>query len=260
MIDWRQWHNEPIVADLLVLLGWLYAMLAGPLRARLAPAEPWPRKEAIRFFCGLGLFYLAASSPLARIGGLYLFSAHIVLQMVIMYPAAGLILLGLPAWMIDPILARAGLRPVFSVLFRPAVTGLIFILVTSAWYIPKIFEWALRHPPAHALEHAMFFGASFLFWWPLLSRSRVFPAVRYGSRLIYLFCIEVAMTAVFSYILMAEHPMYPTYQLAPRLISGLDAQSDQVLGGILLSAVSSLVLVGALGVNFLHWAHRSEKR
>jgi len=108
------------------------------------------------------------------------------------------------------------------------------------------------------VEHLAFFGAALLFWWPLISPSRLVPPIGYGARLVYLFALEEALTAVFSYILMADHPMYPTYALAPRLIAGLDAINDQVLGGILLSAVSSLVLVGALGVNFLRWAKWSE--
>ena len=35
MIDWRHWHNEPWLIGGLVALGWLWAVLAGPLRARV---------------------------------------------------------------------------------------------------------------------------------------------------------------------------------------------------------------------------------
>jgi len=39
MIDWRHWHNEPWLIGGLVALGWLWAVLAGPWRARLTRAS-----------------------------------------------------------------------------------------------------------------------------------------------------------------------------------------------------------------------------
>ena len=137
---------------------------------------------------------------------------------------------------------------------RPWVAGAAFVLVISAGYIPRLFEWTLRRPANQALADAVFFGVSLLFWWPLLSPSRVFPRIGYGSRMIYLFASEVALTGVFTFILMAEHPMYPVFELAPRLIAGLSPENDQTLGGILLSGISSLVLVGTLGMTFRQWA------
>ena len=40
MIDWRHWHNEPWLIGGLVVAGWLWAVLAGPFRVRLAPGSP----------------------------------------------------------------------------------------------------------------------------------------------------------------------------------------------------------------------------
>ena len=57
MIDWRHWHNEPYLVGGIVLLGWLYAILAGPLRARLAPGAPFPRGQAAQFYTALVIFY-----------------------------------------------------------------------------------------------------------------------------------------------------------------------------------------------------------
>ena len=254
MIELSQWRNQPLVVDGLIVLAWLYALLAGPLRARLAPAEPWPRRRALHFYSGLAILYLAAGSPLSRIGSLYLFSVHIVLQMLIMYPAAALILTGLPDWMIDPLLGHPAMRWCAAILLRPFVAGGLFALLISVWYIPRIFGWALAHRFGPAVEASVFLAISLLFWWPLLGSSRLFPPIAYGGRMVYLFCLEVALTGVFTYLLMAEHPLYPAYELAPRIIPGLSPENDQILGGVLLSGISSLVLVGALGVNFFRWA------
>ena len=258
MIDWRQWHAEPLLVDGLVLLGWIYGLLAGPWRGRLAPGERWPARAAGYFYGGLFLAYLAVGSPLERVGGLYLFSVHIALQLLILYPAAGLLLLGVPAWMGDRVLAHPVGRALGSVLFRPWVAGAVFVLVVSAGYAPRLLNGILTHPRGQGVEHAVDLAAGVLFWWPLLSPSRILPPVGFGGRMLYLFALEVALTGVFTFLLMAEHPMYPTYELAPRLVPDLTPENDQILGGILLSGISSLVLVGTLGVTFWQWAKESK--
>jgi putative membrane protein len=258
MIDWSQWGGDQALLDGLVILGWAYALLMGPLRPRFAPGEAWPRAAAIRFYSGLGLVYLTVGTPAARIGGLYLFSVHVCLQLLILFPAAALILRGLPGWSVDAALRPRAVRLVANGLLRPWVCGAVFTLLVSVWYVPRLLEWAMGSPGGRAFELAMVLLSGLLFWWPLASPSRICPPMGFASRMVYLFAIEVALTAVFAYILMAEHPIYPTYSLAPRLVPGLDAENDQVLGGVLLAGVSSLVLVGSLGANFFRWAKASE--
>jgi len=257
VIDWTQWSGEPALVSSIVFLAWAYAILAGPLRGRLAPGEAWPAwpaRPAALFYSGLLLYYLAVGSPLSRLGTAYLFSLHVFLQLVILYPAAALIVLGLPAWMTDPILGWAGWRGLWTRMLRPAVTGALFVLLLSFWYVPRVLGWTLAHAAGPAVEGGALLAVAVLFWWPLISASRLFPALGYGARLLYLCCIEVGLAGVFTYVIMAEHPIYPLFEFAPRLIPGLSAENDQVLGGVLLSGLSSLVLVGVLAVNFLRWA------
>src|SRR5436190_21423169 len=106
MIDWRHWHNEPWLIGGLVLVGWLWAVLAGPGRIRLAPGTPFPRRQAGFFYVALLIFYFAVGSPLDQIGERFLFSAHMLQHQLLIYPAAVLFLLGIPSWMLDPLLSR----------------------------------------------------------------------------------------------------------------------------------------------------------
>jgi cytochrome c oxidase assembly factor CtaG len=254
MIDWRQWQNEPGLVGAIAVVGWLYALGVGPLRTFWAPASPFPGRAACRFAGGLFLLWFAVASPFEQIGRYYLFSAQMCTQMLIVYPVAWLLLTGLPPGLLDWLLALLpGSRHWGRVLFRPLTCGAAFVLGVSIWYLPRIYEWGLEREVGLAAEHLLFLLAGVLFWWPLASPSRRFPALRFGARMAYLFATEVAMTAVFSYLLMAEHPLYPSYELAPRLIASLDALNDQVFAGILLSGISSLVMVAALGASFYHW-------
>lgn len=92
MIDWRHWHNEPWLVGGLVVLRWLWAIAAGPLRSRLAPGAPYPRAQSIRFYLGLFSFYIAVGSPLDQVAERFLFSAHMLQHQILIFPAAILLL------------------------------------------------------------------------------------------------------------------------------------------------------------------------
>jgi putative membrane protein len=257
MICWSDWHREPLLVCGLIFFGWIYALLVGPWRGRLAPGEPFPRRQAGLFYAALALGYLAVGSPLDQIGGVFLFSAHMLQHLLIAYAVAALVLLGLPGWLADAALDRPGLRAVARRLANPVVAGLLFVAVLSLGHLPRLYEEALQDARMGAAQDAGLFAVALLFWWPVLSLSRAVPRAGYGIQAIYLTCVQVALTALFSYILMADHALYPTYQYAPRVIAGLSALEDQRLAGAFLGVVSSFVLVGALGVNFFRWARQS---
>ena len=261
MIDWLHWHNEPLLVGGIVFVGWLWAILAGPLRARLAPGEPYPRREAWFFYSALGLFYLAVGSPLDQIGERFLFSAHMGQHLIIMYPVPVLALCGVPAWMIDTALDRPGIRRPLRVLFTPLVCALLSTLIISMWHAPWAYEAALQDKVIHVVEHLMFFGASMLFWWPVLSPSRAYPASTFAGRMLYLFAVEVIMTPLFAYVTFSDNVLYPTYEYAPRLVADFSAADDQLLAGTMMKLTSMGVSLLAFGVCFFRWAatHRDEK-
>lgn len=261
MIDWRHWHNEPYLVGGLVFLGWLWAITAGPLRARLAPAAPFPTAKAWQFYASLLFFYLAVGSPLDQIGERFLFSAHMLQHQLLIYPAAILFLRGLPHWMIDPVLSLPGVRGPFRLLASPIGCGVIYTLVISVWHAPFLYDLALQNKVVHVAEHVMFFVAALFYWWPLLSPSRLFPPIGFGAQMLYLFVALIAMTPVFAYITFSQDILYPTYEYAPRIIADFSAANDQLLAGVSMKIVGMSVALFAFGVSFYRWyqaSHRHE--
>jgi putative membrane protein len=260
MIDWRHWHNEPFLTGGLILAGWLYAILAGPLRVRLAPGRPYPAGRAALFFTALVLFYLAVGSPLDQVGERFLLSAHMVQHLLILYPVPLLMLLGLPDWMVDPLLARPGLRGPLRILLHPWTCGLVSVFVISIWHMPLLYEWTLQDKLVHVAEHLLFLGASLLYWWPLASPSAVFPAPGYGPRMLYIIGTEVGMIPVSAYVVFSHDILYPTYEYAPRLIAGLNPADDQRLAGIIMKVAGMGVSFAALAICFFKWSKASERQ
>lgn len=269
MIDWRHWHNEPYLVGGLVFIGWLYALLAGPFRARLlirsglspnaAALSPFPRGLAVKFYTSLLIFYLAVGSPMDQIGERFLFSVHMLQHQLLIYPAAIFFLLGLPGWMIDPLLSAPSINRLLRILTAPISCGLIYTLVISLWHAPIAYDWALQNKVIHVLEHLMFFGAALFYWWPLLSPSRVLPAISFASQMMYLLGVLIAMTPVFAYITFSETILYPTYEYAPRLVDSLSPSQDQLLAGASMKIVGMSVALTAFGVSFYRWFAASER-
>jgi putative membrane protein len=253
MIDWRHWHNEPWLIGGLVVLGWLWAVLAGPWRSRLAPTAPFPRRQAILFYSSLGVFYLAVGSPLDQMGERLLFSAHMLQHQLLVYPAAVLFLLGIPAWMIDRVLTRTAIRVPWKATTHPVVAAIVYSLVIGVWHAPSLYDWALRDKVVHVVEHVMFFGVAIVYWWPLVSPSRVLPPVSYGVQMLYLLGVVITMTPVFAYITFSQHVLYPTYEFAPRLFADFTAGEDQLLAGSMMKLVGVAVSLGTFTWIFYRW-------
>jgi len=270
LIDWSHWHNEPYLIGGLVFLGWLYAILTGPLRAWVvsldengsahAGGEPYPRAHAVRFYSALLIFYLAVGSPLDQIGERFLFSAHMVQHQLLIYPAAILFLLGLPTWLVEPALARVP-RPFVRLVFNPIICGLTYTLIISVWHAPMLYGWALRDKTVHVIEHLMFFVAALLYWWPQLSPSRIAArAIPYPAQILYQLGIVIGMMPVYAYITFSKEILYPTYEYAPRIIANFDPAQDQLLAGTMMQLVSVFVATTAGGVAFYNWYQAQEGR
>jgi putative membrane protein len=258
MIDWRHWHNEPFLTGGLILAGWLYAILAGPLRGRLAPGRPWPRAKAAMFYSALVIFYLAVGSPLDQVAERFLLSAHMAQHLLIMYPVPLLVLLGTPPWMVDPLLSRPLLRDFFRLLLHPVTCALVSTGVISVWHAPFLYEWTLQDKLVHVGEHLMFLAVSLLYWWPLASPSGVFPPPSYAVRMLYVFATEVMMIPVSAYVVFSSDILYPTYEYAPRLIAGFSPADDQLMAGVIMKAAGMAVSLGALGYCFFRWSRSSQ--
>jgi len=254
MIDWRHWHNEPHLIGGLIFLGWLYAILTGPLRARIAPAQAFPRAHAIRFYSALVVFYLAVGSPLDQIGERFLLSAHMIQHQLLIYVSAVLFLTGLPAWLVQPVTSRQALRPLLRLLTHPIICGLVYTLVLSLWHAPVLYDTALRGKNIHVIEHLMFFAAALFYWWPVLSPAPEYPPLGYAAQILYLFMVTIGMTPVFAFIAFSDNILYPTYEYAPRLVARLGPMDDQLLGAAIMKIGGISVTLIVMAVAFYRWS------
>jgi putative membrane protein len=237
------WHTEP---GLLVGLVRLWRHRDSLAKQRMIYGR------ATSFVLALLVLYGAIASPLDAIGEAYLFSAHMVQHMILIYVVPVLFLLGLPVCRLRHVMTFRGAKFICRWLTHPIIACLLFNLNFAVWHIPALYEWSLRDRAVHILEHGMFMGTGVLMWWPLLSRLPEYPRLLPGLQVLYVLGLALGQIPVFAYVTFAAEVLYPTYETAARLVP-LTPLEDQQLGGIIMKAVSMGALFAMLTLAFWRW-------
>jgi len=249
------WHTEPLLLIGLLLPAWLYALWVGPFRVEHAQVRSW---RIICFYLGLIFTYLAVGSPLDQIGEDYLFSAHMLQHLILMYVTPVLFVIGLPPDLVDHFFREnPRLRRGFQFLLNPVTTGAIFSLSFSLWHVPSLYEAALANKTIHIVEHITIWIPGIGVAWNLFSPSRIIPPISYPGRLLMLFVLMVAQLPVFGILTMSGNVLYPTYEWAPRIID-LSPIDDQVLGGLMMKVGGMLFVFPIFAYCFYQWSKTTQ--
>jgi putative membrane protein len=235
----------------------LAAAAAAALYARALGRAPARRGQAVRFVGALVALLLALNGPLHDLSDWYLFSAHMVQHLVLTLVVPPLLLTGLPATMLDgllaPLLARRASAVVLRTITRPLPAFALYTVALVVWHLPGPYNAALEVHGWHVVEHTILVATAVLGWWPVLSPSRRLPALPYAAQLLYLFVFGMPMTVVAAMITGAEHVLYPFYAAAPR-ITDLTPLADQRLGGIIMWVPAGLIPLAAFTAVYFRWA------
>ena len=251
------WHTEPLLLLLVVGASWAHALACGPYRSAWAVAgTPYPVAHTIRFHLGVLVGYLAVGSPLDQLGEQFLFSAHMLQHMLLIYVAAPLVVTGIPPDIFDRLLAsRPTLTKVLRALTHPLGGGVLFTLFFSFWHFPELYEAALRSRPLHVIEHWSMFLPAVLMVWPLFSRSTMLPGIGFGAAMFYSFALMIADLPLWAALIFGEHPIYDSYRLAPR-VSSLSASADMILGAVVMKGFNEIFALICMGYAFFAWYRR----
>jgi putative membrane protein len=251
------WSLHPSVLIGVALLVGLYVYGVTRWRRANAPevrVSPW---QVGSFGAGLLVLLGSLNGPVHDLSDYYLFSAHMVQHLLLVFVVPPLLLAGTPGWLLAPLFAHPPVRATMRFLTRPLVAGLFFIAMMVLWHLVPLYDLMMRNHGVHIATHLLYIVAATLMWWPVLSPSPEVPRLSPGLQMLYLFLIGIPMQAVAAPISLADTVLYHWYAEAPRTW-GLTALEDQQLGGLLMWVPGGLYLGLAIGVIFFRWA-ASEK-
>jgi cytochrome c oxidase assembly factor CtaG len=235
-VDPYSWgpHWEPLLAIGVLAAGYFLA-------ERRWRADP-QRKVAF----DLAVIFLLAVyvTPLHTIALHYLLSVHLLQNVVTAEWAPALVVFA-----IAPALAREFERArIFRALTHPLVALPLWLGTYFAWHVPPIYDAALRRPDSLLhLEHATYFIAGFLMWWPVIHGR-----LPDGAKALYLFAAFALSSPLGLLLALLPKPVYEFYEDAPQLW-GLSDLTDQQIAGVTMAAEQAIVFFVVFAYFFLRF-------
>lgn len=256
--SWASWEVHPSILIGCVLFAGVYLAGVGPLRRRHHWADEAPRWRIVAFLSGIAVLFLALTGPLHTLSDNYLLSAHMVQHMLLMLVMPALLLIGLPAWLVRPLIRPRFMMRTARLLTHPATAFALYNAVFIGWHFPEAYNWALTNHDVHIVQHLMFMVVATIMWWPVVNPVPELARLNSPLQLLYLFAFGIPMSVVSAFITMSDSVVYPWYNAAPRVL-GLSALEDQQLGGLIMWVPGMLVYWIAVTIVFLRWSAREEK-
>lgn len=255
----------PLPAALLIASTLLYLAGVATLQRR---QQSWSGWRATSFLAGVALIWLVVLGPVGAYDDTF-FWDHMVQHMVLMMIAPPLLLLGSPVLLLLRV-SRRRVRHDYlvPVLRSRLVTGvsnpvtgwLIFAGVLLGTHFSPLYDLALEHPLVHDyVEHPLYFGASLIYYYPLVGHNAVPRSVQPGVRVASLVTMMIPATMTGFFIYSANYLLYQHYAVVERPF-GPGPLADQQLAGGLMWVGSMLIGSVWVVMAVLDWLRSEERR
>jgi putative membrane protein len=258
------WTFEPLTVAALASAAVAYGQATRVARS-LTPRHPVPGPRRAAFFGGLAVVAVALLSPV-DIYADALLSVHMAQHVLLTLVAAPLLLLGRPGELalrvVSPERRRRWLRLGRGRVGRLASSPLLAwtAFAAAGWVIhfSPLFDAALRSPPVHVAEHALFLATALLFWWPVVGGHPGRPSLPHGVRLLYLGVAMPQNTFLALAVLGAEGVLYSHYAELARSW-GPSPLADQRQGAGLMWVAGDLILLVSVLLVAAAWAGHEQR-
>jgi cytochrome c oxidase assembly factor CtaG len=213
------------------------------LAARRHGASP----TRIAAFAAAQLLVLAVFvTPVGTLSLHYLLSAHLFQNVALAEWAPALTVLGL-----SPAIAQAFTgRRLIRALTHPLVALPFWVATYGVWHVPTVYDAALENGAILHLEHANYFFAGLMLWWPVFhDEPHELPS---GGKAAYVFAAFLLASPVGLFLALLPEPIYAFYEEAPR-IWGLSALTDQQIAGVIMAGSEAVVFFAVFAVFVLRF-------
>jgi len=243
---------HPSVVVGIFVLALLYVVTPAAMRRYVLP------RQAVAFSGALATIFFALNGPVDALADDRLFTAHMAQHLLLALVMPPLLLLGIPAWMLRPLLQRRAVMRLARFVTYPLVAFVLYNGFLAAIHTPPVFEQMVRDQGIHIATHLLLMITGTIMWWPLLSPLPELPRLPYPAQMLYLFLLLIPMAALSAPITLASDVVYPWYLEGPHPW-GLTPLADQVLGGLLMWVGAGLYFMGVFSLMFFRWAQREDR-
>ncbi len=249
------WNPLAISGFLLLLLAYLY----------------WNRfrvkAQSIFFFAGIAIILFAVTAPMGPGPHQHLFSAHMVMHMLLLMVAPPLLMAGIPAERVRPILSHSYVRRIIKGASKPFLAWTVGVGAMWFWHIPEVFNYMGKAMMGHGflafllpqVEIASLVICGIIFCLPVLcpvKEYRLQPLSGAG----YLASACMGCSALGVSIAFASPGLYHTvFNSGTTYVWGLNQTEDQQLGGLLMWIPGCMLYVTGILIILYNWLTRSNE-
>jgi putative membrane protein len=245
------WEADRGALIAIALMALLYA--GGAIALRRRPR----RRQMLAYTLGLMVVFGAITGPVDHYSKERSFFVYITQQMLLIFVAPPLLLLGIPDWMARPVMLNRLVEPVARIITKPVFTFLFFSGVFALVHYPALCDRVCHVRPYFGDIRELVFVSGILLWWPLTSPLPEYPRMSYPMQILYLFLLMIPTTAVAAPVTLAGSVLYMFYMEGPHPF-GLTPMADQVLGGIIMWVGQGVYIMFAFSAIFFRWARRED--
>jgi putative membrane protein len=260
------WTIDPLLQVGLLGAAALYLLAVWRID-RAHPANPVPRPPVAAFLAGIAVIEIALQSGIGTYDDT-LFSVHMVQHMLLMFVAAPLLVLGAPITVllraVRPGARRDVVLPILHsrvvrVAGHPIVAWLLFTAVMYTSHLSPLFDLALENDLVHQVEHALFLGSAFLFWWPVVGLDPSPTRMAYPLRVLYMFLQFPLMSFLSLTIYSAPTALYSHYASLGRTW-GPSPLADQQAAGAIMWVWGDIMFIVSIVLAVARWLRDDEAR
>ncbi len=246
-------------------MGALYARGVRQIR------RDWPWWRTGAFFAGLACVVVALASGIDRLAE-DLFSVHMLQHMLLVAAAAPLLMLGAPIrpllhglprgvrrGVVRPLARSGGVRGLLHLLRHPLVAVALYVGGLYVWHWPALYDAAVEDEALHVAEHLYFLAAALLFWSVVIDPEPFKSALPYPVRMVYLLLSGAALNTLLGGLLAFSTRVFYPHYLARTARYGIDALTDQRVGGAIMWVPGDLIFLAAVSACFFIWLETEER-
>jgi cytochrome c oxidase assembly factor CtaG len=249
--EWRAYPGVWLLVAVVALAVW--RLVAGARANEATARASWRIVVAVG---GVVLLWLTLDWPVGALGAGYLASVH-ALQYLLLAMLVPILMLAATAPALRAWMTRAGRgRRLVAMVTMPLPALVLFATVMLATHAPPIVDtWMQSQLGAFALDVA-WLASGVLFWWPVVVRHRPASYFNAPMRMLYVFVGTLPHLFLAMWLLLADLPVYATYELAPPF-PGLTPRMDQQLAGGVLLLIGTPLVLATISVIFFRWSAES---
>lgn len=238
---------------------WIFVAAAAFAGHRMITGDDSSRASRAWFVAAVALLWLTLDWPVGPLGTGYLAWVHALQFISLGMVVPPLLLRAMPRERLHAgLAARPALARPVALATQPVLAALLFTLVMIATHVPRVVDSVMQFQlGAFALDVAWLFSG-LVFWWPVIVRYPVRDGFSPILRILYIFLGTQAHLFIAMWLLLADFPVYATYELAPR-VSSLSALQDQQIAGGIMIGVAEPIVFAFIGFVFFRWAAEQER-